>query len=34
VRPFEYVIYAIVVVGLLYVLYRWTRRSPQAEGGG
>ena len=26
IRPFEYVIYAIVVIGLLFVLYRWVRR--------
>ncbi len=27
IRPFEYVIYAIVVIGLLFILYRWARRS-------
>lgn len=31
VRPFEYVIYTVVVIGLLFIVYRWARRSPRAE---
>ncbi len=34
VRPFEYVIYVVVVIGLLFILYRWARRSPRAESEG
>ena len=28
IRPFEYVIYAVVVAGTVYVIYRWLRRAP------
>jgi len=34
VRPFEYVIYVIVVIGVVLVLYRWTRRSPGVQSEG
>ena len=34
VRPFEYVIYVIVVLGVLLLLYRWTRRPPGAQSEG
>jgi membrane protein DedA with SNARE-associated domain len=35
VRPFEYVIYALVVVGIVVLVYRWLRRRPStAEPAG
>jgi membrane protein DedA with SNARE-associated domain len=44
VRPFELVIYVVVVVGVAYVIYRWLRgrggatataaRSGEGDGGG
>lgn len=38
VRPYEYVIYALVLLGTIYLLYRWLRRpaaggTPRAEPG-
>ena len=34
VRPFEYVIYVIVALGVILILYRWTRRSPGVQSEG
>lgn len=34
VRPFEYVIYVIVGIGVVLILYRWTRRSPGVQSEG
>jgi membrane protein DedA with SNARE-associated domain len=33
VRPFEYVIYAVVVFGTLYLIYRWLRGSRSRAAG-
>ena len=34
VRPFEYVIYAIVIVGGAYLLYRWLRGRGESVAAG
>ena len=34
VRPLEYVIYVIVALGVVLILYRWTRRSPGVQSEG
>jgi membrane protein DedA with SNARE-associated domain len=34
VRPFEYVIYVIVGIGVVLILYRWMRRSPGVQSEG